>query len=164
MVDRKTKRRPQFIFGITPVLFAQIPAFSNGIRSVRKMAEFPHAMRQPVVKILNKMRIARFQLIPADLRILFSWQYALKDAFRIAVSKITMQLPVVTPDAIIVKQVQTNQISHHAPIVFIVEIFRAIGENGGVDKVCHAGVTAGTWHAKIFHPRDIELRHTANGA
>lgn len=121
-------------------------------------------MRQPIVEVFNKIRITRFQLIPADFRILFSRQYALKDAFRIAISKITVQLAVVTPDTVIVKQVQTNQVSHHAPIVFIVKIFRAMGENGGVYKVRHTSVAAGTRHAKIFHPRNIELRHTTNRA
>lgn len=121
-------------------------------------------MRQSIVKIFDKVRIARLQLIPTDLRVLFGWQHAFKDTFRIAVGKVTVQLAVVTPDTVIVKQVQSDQVPYDSPIVFIVKIFRAIGENGGVNKVRHTGVAAGTRHAKILHPRDIELRHTTNRA
>ncbi|MNM97772.1 hypothetical protein D3C81_1102870 [compost metagenome] len=75
-----------------------------------------------------------------------------------------MQLPVVTPDTVVVEQVQANQIPHHAAIIFLVKIFRAVRENRGVHEVRHAGVTTGTRYTKIFNTRDVELGHTANRA
>ena len=54
-------------------------------------------MRQTVVKIFNEINVTRFQLIPVNFRILFSWQNTLEHPFAVTISKVAMQLPVVTP-------------------------------------------------------------------
>ncbi|CSH86651.1 Uncharacterised protein [Shigella sonnei] len=63
------------------------------------MTQLTHTMRQTVVKIFNfnEVNVTRFQLIPANFRILFSRQNTLEHTFAVTIGKVAMQLPVVTP-------------------------------------------------------------------
>lgn len=61
------------------------------------VTQLTHTMRQTVVKIFNEINVTRFQLIPVNFRILFSWQNTLEHPFAVTISKVAMQLPVVTP-------------------------------------------------------------------